>query len=547
MKQHDNIKHFLDSVRARLNKALLYRVVQWSFLAEGIALLLIASVFILFGYSVPVWIYFTFLLCTAIVILTIWSVKRYDLDGACRFADNFFQLHDGVVSFTRFESQGKDSGFYELQANQVEDCVRHTDNPDHIPLGVSRRVCSIALALMFSAFSMGFIDDSEAVKERRFQQELTLSKTAQVNAELKKEIDDVLKDIEKELDVDSESKKQLNELKRMVKDFKITENQKKALSQYAILERKLYKMLNSTQQRRDELLLDRAGEKLKSIRDGRQLGNKLSRKDYKAASEELKKLKLKQDNMKSIEEQKKLAKLKNIAQQMALAAESSLSKMSDRFNKKNSVDQMSKMSKNCQSFPQKCSSEKSDSKKSLAQKMAELKEAVEGQCKNQCQMGCKSTNCKMDELSKAMYKLSSKRAMQGKMMSLSKKLGQCQGFMTGGKGKSLQACISQCQSPGKGGKGAGMGTSSKTSNEKTPENDNGNLTSIEGIKGHGPSEVTVEEANSGTGSASGAAAKRQLQYKKQAEAYIQRQDVPPEVKEGVKHYFENIHNTESSN
>ena len=116
-----------------------------------------------------------------------------------------------------------------------------------------------------------------------------------------------------------------------------------------------------------------------------------------------------------------------------------------------------------------------------------------------------------------------------------------------GKSKSLSACISQSQSKGEGGKGAGKGTSNKTTSEKTPDIDNGNISKLEGTKGTGPSDVTTEEANSGTGSVSGAAAKRQLQYKKQAEAYILRQDVPSEVKQGVKHYFENIHNTESSN
>ena len=68
---------------------------------------------------------------------------------------------------------------------------------------------------------------------------------------------------------------------------------------------------------------------------------------------------------------------------------------------------------------------------------------------------------------------------------------------------------------------------------------------MEGIKGQGPSDVTTEEANSGTGSTSGGVAKRKLQYRKQAEAYIQRQDVPSEVKQGVKHYFENIHQLEN--
>jgi hypothetical protein len=547
MKRHDNIKHFLHSVRDRLNKALLFRTVQWSFLATGIALMVISTVFIICGRHVPIWIYFTGLLCTAIAIVCVWAIKRYDLDGAGHFADNFFKLHDGVVSFSKFESQGKQGGFFDLQADQVEDTVNHSDNPQHIPLGLSKRVCTIALALMIAALSMGFFDDSDAVKQKRLLQEVTLSRSKQVNSELKKELEDVLKHLEKEQDQDADAKKQLSELKKLVKDLKVTEDQKKAMSQYAKLERELQKMLSSTKQRKDELLLDRVGDKLKSIRDGKQLGKKLSQKDYKAAAEELEKLKLKLklDKMKSKEEKKKLAKLKNISQQMATAAESSLSKKA-QSGKQNSPENPS---------------QKSESKKSLAQKMAELNEAVENQQKSQCESGCKNANSEISELSKALSKLANKRSMQQAMKSLSQKLSQSQKLMACKPGKGKKPGMGKMpgmgDKPGMGskpemGKVPGMGTKpgglqagdgsvDSRTDKKTPDSDNGNIQSMEGIKGQGPSDVTTEEANSGTGSVSGAVAKRKLQYRKQAEAYIQRQDVPSEVKQGVKHYFENIH------
>ena len=539
MKQHDNIKHFLQSVRDRLNKALLFRTVQWSFLGTGIALLVIASVFIIFGRAVPTWIYFAGLFSAAVSVAAVWAIKRFDLDGAGHFADSFFKLHDGVVSFTKFESQGKEGGFYDLQADQVEDCVRHTDNPEHIPLGLSRRVCTIALALMVAALSTGFIDDSDAVKQRRLLHEQTLSKTQQVNDELKKELQDVLKELEKEQAEDPEAKKQLSELKKLVKELKITDDQKKALSQYAKLERKLHKMLNSTQQRKDELLLDRVGDKLKSIRDGRQLGNKLSQKDYKAVSEALKKFKQNPESKDTKEAKKKFAKLKNISQQMASAAASSMSKSSK--NSKSSSLSKSQKTKSGQCALQENPSDNPDSPKSLAEQMSQLSEAVEIYKKSQCKAGCKSCNSQISKFSQSLAKLGNKRTMQMKMKSLSKKLGQCQSFMSN---KQCQS-ISQCMGTKPGGKGAGLGSVDSRTDKKTPDNDNGNITSIQGIKGQGPSEVTTEEANSGTGSASGTAASRQLQYRKQAEAYIQRQDVPSEVKQGVKHYFENIHQTEN--
>ncbi len=348
MTQHENIKHFLHSVRDRLNMALLFRTVQWAFLFAGIALMIAASTFVICGRHVPAWIYLVGLICTGIAILAVWAIKRFDLDRAGHFADNFFKLHDGVVSFTSFESNGKQGGFYDLQADQVDDCVRHANNPDHIPLGLSRRVCTIALGLMIAALSMGFIDDSDAVKERELLKDQTLSKTEQVNTELKKELEELLKELQQKQTEDSEEKKQLDELKKLVKELQITDDQKKAMSQYAKLERELHKMLNSAQQRKDELLLDRVGEKLKSIRDGRQLGNKLSQKDYKAAAEELKKLKQDPEKKDSKEEKKKFAKLKNMSQQMLAAAEASLLKPSSQNCESSSLNKTDQENKSRQ-------------------------------------------------------------------------------------------------------------------------------------------------------------------------------------------------------
>ena len=71
--------------------------------------------------------------------------------------------------------------------------------------------------------------------------------------------------------------------------------------------------------------------------------------------------------------------------------------------------------------------------------------------------------------------------------------------------------------------------------------DNGQTTRLEGIKGQGPSLATVEAAEDGGGVSTRQAQQRVRDYQKQFESFVQREDVPEQVKVGVKRYFEIIH------
>ena len=77
-------------------------------------------------------------------------------------------------------------------------------------------------------------------------------------------------------------------------------------------------------------------------------------------------------------------------------------------------------------------------------------------------------------------------------------------------------------------------------NESDLTQDNGNRDQLQGIKGQGPSNTNVESADSGTGSASRQVKLTEREWKRQLESFVQREDVPTEVKEGVKEYFKGI-------
>lgn len=93
----------------------------------------------------------------------------------------------------------------------------------------------------------------------------------------------------------------------------------------------------------------------------------------------------------------------------------------------------------------------------------------------------------------------------------------------------------------RGGKKAGEGTDRAINTRTDPLEDNGNTTLLTGQKNHGPSLTAVEDADSGTGVSRLTDRARRQNLQRQLEAFVAREDVPDDVKAGVKAYFENIH------
>jgi len=90
--------------------------------------------------------------------------------------------------------------------------------------------------------------------------------------------------------------------------------------------------------------------------------------------------------------------------------------------------------------------------------------------------------------------------------------------------------------------GSASSDTKRDSDEELPTN--GNLEQLAGQKGSGPSLSKVEEAESGSGVSSNGRMKRAKDFSRQVESFTERDDVPEELKLGVKEYFKNIHTTE---
>ena len=122
-----------------------------------------------------------------------------------------------------------------------------------------------------------------------------------------------------------------------------------------------------------------------------------------------------------------------------------------------------------------------------------------------------------------------------KLLSMSKKAGQCQGYMQ-------NLAHSPFATPG--GLKPGNGTVESSRDQKDKLEDNKNTTQLKGQKSTGPSLTKIEAADDGTGVSRLKAEAKERAFKKQFESFVQREDVPEDVKEGVKHYFESLHAAE---
>ena len=138
----------------------------------------------------------------------------------------------------------------------------------------------------------------------------------------------------------------------------------------------------------------------------------------------------------------------------------------------------------------------------------------------------------LDDLSDRLMRLQAKKKIQGKLKMLGKKLGKCQGCVAG-----------QCDSPfaNPGGKNPGTGTIDSRRDQQDALVDNGQIAQQKGLKGRGPSETQVQTASEGTGVSRRQAEETERKFDKQLESFVQREDVPEDVKDGVREYFTNIH------
>ncbi len=526
MNTHEIIEQFLLLIRKRLNVVLLLKLVLITICIASAATAITALGYIFNGYSCPPYVYLIAGAGALVALVISWFIQKTSRRQAGRFADDFFDLKDGLSSYIGFTEHDSHGGFHDLQALQVTSAVNESaDKVNSIPYGISRKLAFTAGSMLMLVVLLGFVDDSEQVKQLQFQQEQVLAATVDSNKELLKETKDIIEELEKE-HADQETLDQAKLIQKMVEQLKETKDQKEAMKQYAQLEKKLNQMLNSAALKKDEKLLENIADKLKQEQSSRDLGKKLGQKEYQKAAQELRQLK-QQPDKKELEDKKRLAKLNIIAQQMQAA----LSPSQRRSNSEGAQGN-SKPGESCADALSEKAYAQSMQNMSMAELVNKLNECVSNCKKSQCKGCCNKLNACLSTMSNKMCRIGSKRCLSKKFASMCNKLGQCQ-----------SRCSGSCLKPGAkpGGKKAGSGSVDSRTSAASELFDNGNTVSIQGQKGSGPSQKMTEESDSGSGTASQGRAISEKEYKRQIENFIQREDIPEEVRQGVKNYFEIIH------
>ncbi len=544
------VESFVAAVRRRLNLQRFCHAVLWTAALSAAVMVLVALVYVLRGFAVPPLGYLIVGGAGLLIAVAVWMASRAGHDQAAKFSDNFFRLQDSVVSARQFARSGKEGGFYELQARQTEDRLADLQ-PSAIKYRVPRRVFACTLMLGVVAALLGFKAPSQAVQDRIALERRTLEETQQIN----QQFEELIRELQQETKgTDEEELIEPDKLQRWVDELESTKNRKEALRQYARLEQKLKEASSRLDQKRNEQLLDRAAEELQKDRETKKLAEKLTQKKYDEAAEELRELRPEKEGL--TEQQKELARLKSAALRMANAARSlqrdtktenkrQLARLG-RENKSKELSGKNSRSASSGSSGSGSPSEGGDLDDAIQEleeavgeweellDAAELEEAELGECKEATREegeACKlCVGDKLNKLGDKLARMALKRRAQRRLNKLCRACSQCQSGI--------------CNNPG--GKKAGWGSSNAEREERDELIDNGQFTQLEGTKGQGPSLTTVEAAEDGDGVSTRRNVARARTFRRQVESFVQREDVPENVKAGVKEYFKNIHQVEGS-
>ncbi len=538
-----SIQTFLSSVRSRLNCALLLRGIVGIVLVAAVTCIMWAVAWRIFGYAAP-WLGYA-VACGGVILVAvfIYFFKRLDTPASARFADQFFHLKDGLVSFLEFHTlANKDDEVFQLQQRNLEGKIQEQDSTK-IPLRIQPRKVWCAALLTIAAIALSLLPHSNSIIQKIAQEKLTLERSTQISSELEKVVEEIIKEM-------TEQEKELLKpevLREWVKDIEGTKDQRESMKQLAKFEQKISEAMRGLEARKDEEMLKLAAAELEAsqLADAKQLAQKLDAKDFENAKQQLADLKPgKPQDLKKLtpEEMKKLleksAKLKEMSRRMANGAQKRDFNQKDAKDPKNAKpagDQKLADAKDMGEMLQELD-------EAAAEMDADLQKMEQGEAGDDDGEAMGKMDGKLDELAKRLGKLDAKDKARMKMKALAAGAGECQKFANG-QSSSLSKMLGLAQQPG--GQKQGTGHLENKRNESDQDKDNGNLTQLNGKQnGDGPSRSSVEQADSGMGISGKGATEKNRDFRKQTESLVHRDDVPEELKQGVREYFNRVHESE---
>lgn len=502
MNDKQKIKAFVEASHTHLNAGERKRIGLWAVFVFGCAAVLATLPFVLRGFRVDRRILWMPLAASIGVAVVLYLRKRYTRRRAVGQADRFFDLKEGLVTADEHIREGRSEEIHRLQLRHTEHLLGPHD-PGTLRGSLSRKMMAFSAGVLLVAGTLLALDDSEAVKQARAERDAASLLAEELGEDLSESLEEMLERMEQE------SKELVEDptLKQMLQELTAEGDRKAVMRRMAEIDQHLAQMQNGLDTRADENYLAELAQQLRQSRDTSALGKALEQRKYKQAASELEKMKL--DGKNDPANQQALEQLASSIE----GAEKSMAS-TDSGARRNARE----MSRQIQRMQQ-------EQKKN-------------GQSSQECRSG---TNQSLAKSGKSMRSLAARKSARSALEQLRSKLQEGQGRMANG---SMPGA-GQGTLPGNSlAAGEGVDRSRRNPNESSPSE--GILEHLSGQLGEGESEKRIEDAASGTGVASDTGGERTMgAYRRQMEAFVQREDIPEEMKHGVKTYFKQLHNVES--
>lgn len=491
-KAKDRIRAFAEAGREHLNAGERRRAAVWSLLVFGAVALLAALPFVLRGFRVDRRILALPLVLAAILAVVFYLRQRYSHRKAVGHADRFFGLKEGLITADEHIREGREEEIHRLQLEHTQRTIQPHD-PAVLRGTFPRKIFGMALLLIVVSGGLLVLDDSLAVQQARAEAEATQV----LSEELAEELGEALEELTERMDADAAEMLEDPTLKKMLRELPVDGDRKALMRRLSEIDHHLAMMQNELDTRADENYLAELAQQLRQSRETSALGKALSQRKYKQAADELNQMKL--GSKDGATKRKALEKLASKVEQTEKSMASSQS--GSRRDARAMSQQIQKM---------------------------QQEQKSSGQCSKESQ---NKVNQSLGKNSKGMKQLGARKEAKSALDQMRKKLQQGQGKCAGNgnkPGSGLQA-------------GEGVDRSRRNPRESTPTT--GALEHLSGQLGEGESQKRIEDAASGAGVASDPGSEKAMDgYTQQVEAFVQREDIPEEMKHGVKTYFKQIHN-----
>lgn len=526
---------FLDAVRRRLDRGVASHIGARCLIVAAGGSLLWAVGWRVFGYAAPRSGYLVMTGASFVLAWVIRETSRKSTADAAQAADQAFGLKDGMLSWLGFRAKGDEGEVFQLQEKSLAGKLAGLD-PASLPLVHPKRLYRTGLIMTAVVGVLALLPHSQAVQERLAREELTAERSAEVKKQVEEAVEELIKGLgeEEKKEIDPEK------LRELAKQLEETKDQREAEKQIAKFEQEIAKAMQGLEARQDEAVLKLSADELakSQLADARQLGKQLDAKDFEKAQQELDKMKLEaKEKMtpEQLEELKKnAAKAKEMAKRMADGARQRNFGKTPKAGDKMDGAEMKANQGNQQPLQEMLEDMDADARE-LGQKMEQ------GEFDPDAQEMAGKLGEKMGKLGDRLGKLGARQKAKGKLDKLRSGMGEARQFAQG-QTQMLGLAQSMAQGQQPGGQKPGQGSVESRRNERDELKDNKNMAQLKGNPtGEGPSSNTTESAESGTGIAGRAAVDKQREFKRQMESMVRRDDIPEELKLGVREYFERVH------